>query len=98
MYNKKIQVSVPVNSQMMKRYSDFSLSPGQYAERRVSMFQKTDSSITAAFVLTGDATDLHHHLPELFSRASALFRSRQLLTGGGYQLTQLHHKNAIHDI
>ena len=53
------------------------------------MLDEAHAAVVVPLVLRGHAADLHHHLPQLLGRAPALFRPRELLAGGGQQLTQL---------
>lgn len=68
-------------------------SPLQDAQRRLALLDQTQAAVAAALVLDGDAADLHHHLPQLLGSAPTLFRTWELLAGGGQELAQLQNQN-----
>jgi len=53
------------------------------------VLDEAQASVAGALVLDRHAAHLHHHLPQLLGRAPGLLGPRQLLAGGGQQLTQL---------
>ena len=59
------------------------------AHAGLAVLDEAHAAIAVPLVLHRHAADLHHHLPQLLGRAPALFRTRELLAGGGQQLTQL---------
>lgn len=72
--------------------------PVKDAHGRLPVFDESHPAVAVPLVLDGHAADLHHHLPKLLGRAPALFRTRELLAGGGQELPKLSERSRGTDL